>query len=59
MEQFYTPQEIAKMLKVNPRSVHRWLREGKLKGFKVGGDLWRIPESELKAFIEESQKDNP
>ena len=43
---FYTPQEVADRLKVETRTVHAWLRDGTLKGTKVGR-LWRIPESEI------------
>jgi len=45
------PEEAAEILGVNPGTVRRWLREGKLKGVKVGR-LWRITEEDLKAFIE-------
>ena len=54
MEDFYTPQEVANKLKVDVRTVYRWIRENRLKAAKVV-TLWRIPESELKRLIEEGQ----
>ena len=56
MEDFYTPQEVADKLKVDVRTVYRWIRENRLKAAKVV-TLWRIPESELKRLIEEGQGD--
>jgi len=47
---FFTPKEVAGILKVSPRTVERWIKEEKIKGIKVGG-LWRIPESALKEFL--------
>ena len=45
-EKYYTPQEVADELKVEARTIHSWLREGQIKGVKVGR-LWRIPHSEI------------
>lgn len=50
MENFYTPQEVADKLKLNIRTVYKWIRENKLNAIKAG-DLWRIPESELQRFL--------
>ncbi|WP_421908523.1 helix-turn-helix domain-containing protein [Methanolacinia petrolearia] len=33
---FYTPQEVADRLRVETRTVHAWLRDGTMKGMKVG-----------------------
>ncbi len=51
MMRLLKPEEAAEILGVNLGTVRRWLREGKLKGVKVGR-LWRITEEDLKAFIE-------
>lgn len=50
MQEFYTPQEIAKILKVPRKTVYTWLQQGKLQGVKAG-DLWRIPKEALDAFL--------
>jgi len=51
MQEMLTPEEVARKLKVSRRTIYLWLRQGRLKGVKVG-DLWRIPESALREFIE-------
>ena len=52
-----TPKEIAKELKVKEQTVMKWLREGTLKGVKLG-KLWRIKEEELQKFIEQGMKED-
>ncbi len=47
---FYDPIEVAEMLKVHRRTVYRYLRTGKLKGYKVGTQ-WRVAPDDLEAFI--------
>lgn len=47
----YTPEEVAKNLKVTRRSVYEWLLKGKLRGLRAG-DTWRIAERDLMAFLE-------
>ena len=49
--QFYTVQDIAKMLQVHPESIRRWIREGKLKSIHLGGKYIRISHEDLQAFI--------
>ncbi|NLG84189.1 MAG: helix-turn-helix domain-containing protein [Firmicutes bacterium] len=51
MEQYYTPEEVANLLKINRETLYRWVREGRIKAKKIG-TLLRIPESELKRFLE-------
>lgn len=52
-----TRQEVAAMLRVDPRTVERWLRSGKLKGYKLGDGKtapWRIDEAEVQKFLEKN-----
>ena len=49
-----TPDEVGARLKITTQTVKDWLREGKIKGFKMGR-LWRIKEEDLEAFIAETQ----
>jgi acetyl-CoA synthetase len=51
MENYFTPQEVADKLKLNVRTLYKWIREGKLNAVKLG-DVWRIPESALREFID-------
>lgn len=50
----YTLKEIETDLKVSRRTLYRWIKEGKLEAYKVGGN-WRVAEESLskmkKAYI--------
>lgn len=48
---YLTADEVAKMFRVNLRTVHKLIKDGELKAFKVGG-RWRIPVEEVEAMIE-------
>ena len=50
-EELLTPKEVAERLSVSPKSIRAWLRQGKLKGVRVGR-LWRIRERDLEAFLD-------
>ncbi len=53
MERMYTPKQAAEELQVSLVTLMGWLREGRLKGYKIGdGRLWRIKESDLEAFLQ-------
>ncbi len=54
MEQrFYTTEEVAKLLQVDPESVRRYVRSGKLRAVKLGGKFIRIEKNDLNKFIED------
>jgi excisionase family DNA binding protein len=55
MQEMYTPEEVAQKLKISRATVYIWLRQGRLKGVKVG-DLWRIPEEALEEFLKKPDK---
>lgn len=50
VEKAITPVQAAERLQVSVFTIQEWLRQGKLKGFKVGR-LWRIREADLDDFI--------
>lgn len=51
-EELLTVEEIADRLKVHIESVRRWLRDGKLKGYRINRRVgWRVPVSELDRFV--------
>lgn len=50
-EQYYSIEEIAKMLKVAYLTVYRWIQAGRLKAIKAGKQ-YRIIESNLNKFLE-------
>ena len=49
-EKFYTPQDIAKTLKVAYMTVYRWIRAGKLNTYKIQKQ-YRISEKDFGEFI--------
>lgn len=51
MDDIMTPVEVARRLKVKKRTVLEWLRQGKLKGLKLGR-LWRIRARDLENFLQ-------
>ncbi len=46
-----TPAQIAEALQLTESTITRWLRNGRLRGFKVGKD-WRVSPADLEAFLE-------
>ena len=50
-EQLYTAQEVAEYLKVDVRTVYRWLREGKMNAIRFQRE-YRITESDLRDFLD-------
>jgi len=51
MNELLTPDETAKRLKMARRTIYQWLRDGRLRGVKVG-NLWRVPEEAIQELIE-------
>lgn len=49
MEKFLTPEEVAEILAVPVETLRVWLRQGKIRGVKVG-QLWRIPQEAVEEF---------
>ena len=49
---YITPSEAARLLRVNERTVRRWIREGKLKARRFGR-LLRIPRADLEIQVSE------
>ncbi|MEN6442692.1 MAG: helix-turn-helix domain-containing protein [Methanoregula sp.] len=48
---FLTPNDVASILGVHQKTVHQWLRTGKLEGTKISYRAWRVPQSALDAFV--------
>ena len=57
MEKYYSPEEIAARFNLKSPTVRKWIREGKLRAFKMGS-LWRVPEEALEEFIKTDQKES-
>lgn len=53
-DRLLTVVEVAKYFRVDPESVRRWLREGKILGINLGrGPGWRIRVGDLQTFVNE------
>lgn len=50
MEQYYTPEQIAEMLELDPPFVYQYLKKGTLKGKEQRGQ-WLIHRTQLHAFL--------
>ena len=50
--QLLTPAQIAEALQLTESAITRWLRNGRLRGFKVGPDR-RVSTADLDSFLEE------
>ena len=48
---YYTPDEIAELLQMHPKTIRRYIREGKLKATKIGKG-WRVSGHDLTVFAE-------
>ncbi|HLD27672.1 MAG TPA: helix-turn-helix domain-containing protein [Patescibacteria group bacterium] len=57
IEKLFTIEEVAKILRVHTRTVTRYIEAGKLKASKIG--VWRIRQSDLNAFLDESSNIEP
>jgi excisionase family DNA binding protein len=51
MERVLTPEQVADRLQISRLTVMEYLREGKIKAYKVGR-LWRVTEDDLRSFFE-------
>jgi excisionase family DNA binding protein len=48
-----TPAEVAAMFRVDPKTVTRWAKDGKLTSVRTLGGHRRYPESEVRALLGE------
>lgn len=54
-EQYYTIDEVAKMLKVAYLTVYRWIQTNKLNAHKAGKQ-YRIKKNELEKFLKQTKR---
>lgn len=58
IQDLYTVEEVAKLFKVNPESVRRWVRKEKIKSIKLGGKFIRMTKDAIQDFLKESARNN-
>lgn len=49
----HTVKEVAEIFEVDPETVRRWIRRGKIKYVKVGERFIRIPRKEIERLMGE------
>lgn len=52
--QAFTVEQAAAALNIDRDTLRRWLRHGRIGGFKAGTD-WRLTKADLDAFIERNR----
>jgi excisionase family DNA binding protein len=52
VEPLLTPAEVAEMFRVNPKTVTRWARAGKITSLRTLGGHRRFRESEIRALLD-------
>lgn len=50
MEEYYTAEEAAELLRVHKLTIYRWIQMGKLPAFKVGAQ-YRIRRKDLEQVL--------
>jgi excisionase family DNA binding protein len=50
MEKLFTVDEVADAFRINKQTVLRFIREGKIKAYKVGRE-YRVKEEEVNAYL--------
>lgn len=53
---YISTRRAAEELGVKDWVIRRWVKRGKLTGFKVGEKLWRIPASEVERLKKEKEE---
>lgn len=54
VEKYYTVEQIAEIINLHPKTIQRYIREGRLNAQKVG-KAWRVSGHDLSVFLEEDQ----
>lgn len=56
-EALLTPSEVAAMFRVNPKTVTRWARSGKISAIRTLGGHRRFKASEIKKFLAQVEEE--
>ena len=57
-EELLTPSEVAAMFRVNPKTVTRWARAGKISAIRTLGGHRRFRASEIRKYLEQVDEAN-
>jgi excisionase family DNA binding protein len=53
-QRFHTVEDLVEMFAVDVRTIYRWIANGSLRAYKIGGVL-RVSEEDLRDFLEKSR----
>jgi excisionase family DNA binding protein len=53
-EKYYSVEQISEMLNIHPKTIQRYIREGKLRAGKIGKS-WRVTGHDLSVFMESTK----
>lgn len=56
-DELLTPSEVAAMFRVNPKTVTRWARAGKISAIRTLGGHRRFRASEIRRFLDQADED--
>ena len=51
---FYTPDELASMLKVTRQAIYNWIQQGRIEAVRIGRTV-RIPGAEVDRLLREGR----
>jgi excisionase family DNA binding protein len=51
-----TVEEVARQLRVSPKTVRAWLGQGRMHGFKLTPKVWRIRRDDFQAFVAAAER---
>lgn len=57
-ERILTPSQVAQILQIHQFTVLKYIKQGKIKASKIGR-VYRIRESDLEKFLDQSQSNSP
>jgi excisionase family DNA binding protein len=58
-DELLTPAEVAQMFRVNPKTVTRWARAGKISAIRTLGGHRRFRAAEIKKLLEQVEEPPP
>lgn len=53
MDKLYSITEVSEMLRVNYKTVHKWVKSGAMQAYKIGGS-WRVSQEQIEEFLKSS-----
>ncbi len=51
---YYTPEELAAMLKVTRQAIYNWIQQGRMEAVRIGRTV-RIPSDEVERLLREGR----